>query len=219
MKLKRIRTKYIFYCIIPLILIFGIFWVNRFISRLSTPDLKYNTRYSETYKENKFQSLTKGDKKSEMIKLLGEPIEIYKSKFEHSIIYSKNNVSIEPGSLGVENHDTIYPIRFCRFNFKENGDVLSTFNRQNFIDSTYLKKLEKLNYNEIIEKIGEPLQEYKCDCNCEVYNYSRLKEGAYSGKNPTIKIKRIALDDRNKIKFKIDKIGNPYNKQIGICKI
>ena len=211
-------NKKIFYFLLSLILIIAVLWINRFINRISTPDLKYNTRYSKNYSEKKFQSLKSDSRKSEILELLGHPIEVYNSEFEHSIIYSENKVSIEPGSLGVGNQDTIHPIRFCRFNFGKNGEVISTFNSQNFIDSTYLQKLEQLNYNEIIEKIGEPLQEYKCDCNCEILNYSRLKDGAYSGKNPTINIRRIAIDDKNQIKYKIDEIGNPYNKQIGLCK-
>lgn len=204
--------------ILLLILAIGLYFANKHLSRIVTPDLKYNTVYSSNFEQLSFEELRLGMSKSQVFSIIGEPISIINPEFEHSILYSNQNLEIEPGGLGIAIKDTVQDLKFLRINFDKNEQIISVFNSGGFIDTSYVTKLNNSDYEFAITELGKPIQEFKCDCFCSVLVYSKLKDGNYSGKTPMIENKRIALDDNNKVKIIIDEVGNPYKSQLGICK-
>lgn len=204
--------------ILAIFLSVALYYVSQDLNRIVVPDIKYNTLYTSEYKDSKFDRINQSMNKADVISEIGEPFSTINPEFEHSILYTTQNLEIAPEGLVISIKDTAKHLRFLRINFNERDQIENVYHEGEFIDSNTISKLLVLNYDSIIKTLGEPRQEFKCDCNCSVLIYSKLKEGKYSGKIPTIANKRIALDENDKVKIIVDEVGNPYRDQLGICK-
>ena len=206
--------------IIALIVIFivGITFIVIFLKKVDkalTPDPDYNTVMTENYNESVFQNLPEQISKKEIFQLLGYSFKTVKPEFMHKVLYSKNQVEIDFGT-GVTINDTTIYVKFLVFDFDTIGNVIKVWNK-NFLMEEEAESLESMVYKDIISELGKPLQEVYCDCKCSILYYSKLKEGPYTGKHPIINIKRIVLDESEKLIKKIDGVGNPYDEYFGIC--
>ena len=75
-------------------------------------------------------------------------------------------------------------------------------------------ELKKLNKEEVIKLLGFPHKELKRPNNYEVWTYSRIKDGGYSGKQPKINIRNLIFY-KNKVLKIIREKGNALYINIG----
>ncbi len=194
---------------------FGVYYISISISRIGKADLDYNTVYSDQYEETAFDKIKIGMPKREVIKLLGKPINVLSPEFKHTLLFSEFDVSLNGGSNGVSHNDTSNNISFLRVDFESNGNVLKVFNKDLISDD---KELEIFNYSydQIIAEFGTPIDSFKC-LPCLVLNYSRIKDGSYSGKAAQIHIRRIKLNSNQEVEKIIKTDGGHFSTYIGVC--
>ena len=153
--------------------------------------------------------------KREVIKLLGKPINVLSPEFKHTLLFSEFDVSLNEGSNGVSRNDTLNNISFLRVDFESNENVLKVFNSGLVSDE---KELEIFNYtyDQIIAEFGAPIDSFKCLPSL-ILNYSRIKDGSYSGKTAQIHIRRIKLNSNQEVEKIIKTDGGHFSTYLGVC--
>lgn len=193
----------------------------KFVKGIETPDLEYNTIYSEKYDEALFNNSLIGLNKTEIINKFGKPLKIDIIKNFSEFLYSKENDSIFidcTGGVDLSHFDILHKKEnFLFFTFDENENVKEIFNMKNSerINSDSLIGISKA---KIIKKYGKPNQIAEVKENGEVLFFSYINNGAYTGKMPRIYLRKVIFD-KNNIAIKVIKSeGNPLNPTEGICK-
>lgn len=201
-----------------LILIIGLVFYNvyKFISRIDHTDLEYNTVYTEKYKEKVFNNNLIGLTEKKIVDTFGEPFSKTKPGYFNAILYTnyKDSVSFEQYSNALNLAGISEKIKYRFISFDSSGNVDAVM-IQGYPDNEAEIKL--LSKSEIIKKFGKPEKEILCNCQCEVYSYSKIKEGSYSGKHPTINQRNIIFNDNHVAIKIIKKVGNSYGTDGGTC--
>ena len=216
------KKSYLLLALVFTLAIFMIFKVIKFVKGIETPDLEYNTVYSEKYDESLFNNSLIGLSKAEIIKKFDKPLKIDIIKTNSRFLYKNKNDSIFidcNGGVDLSHFNMLHKKEnFLVFTFDENEIVKDIFNIKNSerINSDSLIGTSKA---EIIKKYGKPNQIAEVKENGEVLFFSNIKEGAYTGKMPKIYLRKVMFD-RNNIAIKVIKSeGNPLNPTEGLCKV
>ena len=216
------KKSYLLLALVFTLAIFMIFKVIKFVKGIETPDLEYNTVYSEKYDESLFNNSLIGLSKAEIIKKFDKPLKIDIIKTNSRFLYKNKNDSIFidcNGGVDLSHFNMLHKKgNFLVFTFDENEIVKDIFNIKNSerINSDSLIGTSKA---EIIKKYGKPNQIAEVKENGEVLFFSNIKEGAYTGKMPKIYLRKVMFN-KNNIAIKVIKAeGNPLNPTEGICKI
>jgi aspartate 1-decarboxylase len=216
------KKSYLLLALVFTLAIFMIFKVIKFVKGIETPDLEYNTVYSEKYDESLFNNSLIGLSKAEIIKKFDKPLKIDIIKTNSRFLYKNKNDSIFidcNGGVDLSHFNMLHKKEnFLVFTFDENEIVKDIFNIKNSerINSDSLIGTSKA---EIIKKYGKPNQIAEVKENGEVLFFSNIKEGAYTGKMPKIYLRKVMFN-KNNIAIKVIKAeGNPLNPTEGICKI
>ena len=216
------KKSYLLLALVFTLAIFMIFKVIKFVKGIETPDLEYNTVYSEKYDESLFNNSLIGLNKTEIIKKFDKPLKIDIIKTNSRFLYKNKNDSIFidcNGGVDLSHFDILHKKEnFLVFTFNENEIVKDVFNVKNSekINSDSLIGISKA---EIIKKYGKPNQIAEVKENGEVLFFSNIKNGAYTGKMPRIYLRKVMFD-RNNIAIKVIKSeGNPLNPTEGLCKV
>ena len=187
--------KYILFTILGISLIY--FSMIVYASWAIQPDPDNNTVYSEKYNDSIFTNNLIGKTEKELIEILGEPFEKDSIPFFHSLlIYQQNNAraSENIGFRAVGNIGNSYNFIIDKDNIiiKDQTHLDSTK-----IDNQYIG--QKLDV-ETLKKLGNKFHEIKCDCDCEVLSYTKMKDGRYRGKGPNYHDRNIILKDNKVVK-------------------
>lgn len=216
------KKSYLLLALVFTLAIFMIFKVIKFVKGIETPDLEYNTVYSEKYDESLFNNSLLGLNKTEIIKKFDKPLKIDIIKTNSRFLYKNKNDSIFidcNGGVDLSHFDILHKKEnFLVFTFNENEIVKDVFNVKNSekINSDSLIGISKA---KIIKKYGKPNQIAEVKENGEVLFFSNIKNGAYTGKMPRIYLRKVMFD-RNNIAIKVIKSeGNPLSPTEGICKV
>ena len=216
------KKSYFLLALVFTLAIFMIFKVIKFVKGIETPDLEYNTVYSEKYDESLFNNSLLGLNKTEIIKKFDKPLKIDIIKTNSRFLYKNKNDSIFidcNGGVDLSHFDILHKKEnFLVFTFNENEIVKDVFNVKNSekINSDSLIGISKA---KIIKKYGKPNQIADVKENGEVLFFSNIKNGAYTGKMPKIYLRKVMFD-RNNIAIKVIKSeGNPLSPTEGICKV
>jgi hypothetical protein len=204
--------------ILILVLGFASFKACRFLNRIDHADPNYNTIYTDKYKEEIFNTTLLGMSENEIIKTLGEPFSKTKLEYFDAILYTNHkdsiNLNANSNSLTLLGYSDSLTYKFISFD--SGGNVKDAMIKGYPETESEIKKLTK---SKIIMAFGPPDKEMLCNCNCEVYSYSQIKEGGISGKGPIINQRNIVFDNgRTALKI-IKKVGNTYSKYDEICKV
>ena len=217
----KIKT-YLLLALVFTLAIFMIFKVIKFVKGIETPDLEYNTVYSEKYDESLFNNSLIGLNKIKIIEKFGKPLKIDTIQKFSKFLYKNKSDSIYidcEGGVDTSHFNMLHKKEnFLVFTFDENEIVKDIFNIKNSerINSDSLIGTSKA---EIIKKYGKPNQIAEVKENGEVLFFSNIKEGAYTGKMPKIYLRKVMFD-RNNIAIKVIKSeGNPLNPTEGLCKV
>ena len=217
----KIKT-YLLLALVFTLAIFMIFKVIKFVKGIETPDLEYNTVYSEKYDESLFNNSLIGLNKIKIIEKFGKPLKIDTIQKFSKFLYKNKSDSIYidcEGGVDTSHFNMLHKKEnFLVFTFDENEIVKDIFNIKNSerINSDSLIGTSKA---EIIKKYGKPNQIAEVKENGEVLFFSNIKEGAYTGKMPKIYLRKVMFN-KNNIAIKVIKAeGNPLNPTEGICKI
>ena len=217
----KIKT-YLLLALVFTLAIFMIFKVIKFVKGIETPDLEYNTVYSEKYDESQFNNSLIGLNKIKIIEKFGKPLKIDTIQKFSKFLYKNKSDSIYidcEGGVDTSHFNMLHKKEnFLVFTFDENEIVKDIFNIKNSerINSDSLIGTSKA---EIIKKYGKPNQIAEVKENGEVLFFSNIKEGAYTGKMPKIYLRKVMFN-KNNIAIKVIKAeGNPLNPTEGICKI
>ena len=216
------KKSYFLLALVFTLAIFMIFKVIKFVKGIETPDLEYNTVYSEKYDESLFNNSLLGLNKTEIIKKFDKPLKIDIIKTNSRFLYKNKNDSIFidcNGGVDLSHFDILHKKEnFLVFTFDENEIVKDVFNVKNSekINSDSLIGISKA---KIIKKYGKPNQIADVKENGEVLFFSNIKNGAYTGKMPRIYLRKVIFD-KNDIAIKVIKSeGNPLNPTESLCKV
>ena len=216
------KKSYLLLALVFTLAIFMIFKVIKFVKGIETPDLEYNTVYSEKYDESLFNNSLIGLNKNEIIKKFGKPLKIDNIKNFSEFLYKKENDSVFidcTGGVDLSHFDILHKkTNFLVFTFDENENVKEIFNVKNseIVNSDSLIGVSKA---EIIKKYGKPNQIAEVKENGEVLFFSNIKNGGYTGKMPRIYLRKVIFD-KNDIAIKVIKSeGNPLNPTESLCKV
>ena len=216
------KKSYFLLALVFTLAIFMIFKVIKFVKGIETPDLEYNTVYSEKYDESLFNNSLLGLNKTEIIKKFDKPLKIDIIKTNSRFLYKNKNDSIFidcNGGVDLSHFDILHKKEnFLVFTFDENEIVKDVFNVKNSekINSDSLIGISKA---KIIKKYGKPNQIADVKENGEVLFFSNIKNGAYTGKMPRIYLRKVIFD-KNDIAIKVIKSeGDPLSPTEGICKV
>ena len=216
------KKSYLLLALVFTLAIFMIFKVIKFVKGIETPDLEYNTVYSEKYDESLFNNSLLGLNKTEIIKKFDKPLKIDIIKTNSRFLYKNKNDSIFidcNGGVDLSHFDILHKKEnFLVFTFDENEIVKDVFNVKNSekINSDSLIGISKA---KIIKKYGKPNQIAEVKENGEILFFSNIKNGAYTGKMPRIYLRKIMFN-KNNIAIKVIKSeGNPLSPTEGICKV
>lgn len=170
------------------------------------PAPNYNTIYTDQYKDDIFTKTLIGLTEEELYDVLGEPFTKDSiDQFHSYIVYQKNQaIALKGGGYGAVgdtgNHLTMVI------------DKNNTVTRSQYYDGNELKINQyvgkKFNPNDY-SFIGKKSNEIKCDCACEVLDYTKSKD-SYRGKHPDTHTRQIVLKD-NKVYKIIKKDYTPNN--------
>lgn len=216
------KKTYLLLALVLAIAIFMIFKMINFVKGIETPDLEYNTVYSEKYNESQFNNSLIGLNKIKIIEKFGKPLKTDIIQNFSKFLYKNENDSIYidcEGGVDTSHFDILHKKEnFLIFTFDENEIVKDIFNMKNSekINSDSLIGISKA---EIIKKYGKPNQIAEVKENGEVLFFSNIKDGAYTGKMPKIYLRKVMFN-KNNIAIKVIKAeGNPLNPTEGICKV
>jgi hypothetical protein len=199
-----------------MVLGFLFYKVYKFVNGIDHADLEYNTIYTKKYQERLFNDNLLGLTEKEIIKIFGQPFSKTKPGYFDAILYTnyKDSVSFEQYSHGLALATLSEKMKYRFISFDSLGHV-DDMMIQGYPDSANQIKL--LTKPEIVKKFGKPAKEILCNCNCEVYAYSRIKRGEYSGKHPTINQRNIIFNSSHIAIKIIKKAGNSYSTTDGTC--
>lgn len=217
------KTKtYLLLALVFAIAVFMIFKMINFVKGIETPDLEYNTVYSEKYDETQFNNSLIGLNKNKIIEKFGKPLKIEIIQNFSKFLYKNKSDSIYidcEGGVDTSRFNMLHKKEnFLVFTFDENEIVKDIFNIKNSekINSDSLIGISK---TEIIKKYGKPNQIAEIKENGEVLFFSNIKDGAYTGKIPKIYLRKVIFN-KNNIAIKVIKTeGNPLNPTEGICNV
>ena len=216
------KKSYFLLALVFTLAIFMIFKVIKFVKGIETPDLEYNTVYSEKYDESLFNNSLIGLSKNKIIEKFGKPLKIDTIQNFSKFLYKNKRDSIFidcTGGVDLSHFDILHKKKnFLVFTFDENEIVKDVFNVKNSekINSDSLIGISKA---EIITKYGKPNEIAEVKENGEVLFFSNIKNGAYTGKMPKIYLRKVMFD-RNNIAIKVIKSeGNPLNPTEDLCKV
>ena len=85
------KKSYLLLALVFTLAIFMIFKVIKFVKGIETPDLEYNTVYSEKYDESLFNNSLIGLSKAEIIKKFDKPLKIDIIKTNSRFLYKNKN--------------------------------------------------------------------------------------------------------------------------------
>ncbi len=192
------------------------------IEGIETPDLEYNTVYSEKYDEDLFNDKLLGKSKKEIIDKLGKPLRTEKVSPYLKFLYRDKNDSIYidcSGGVDLSSYnitDKSYSFLTFEFDSKNNVKEVYEVRYAEKFDSDSLIGISK---DDVIKKFGNPIQIAQINFDETIVSFSNIKDGAYTGKKPKIHIRSIVFAP-NDIATKIIKTdGNPYNQSENLCKI
>lgn len=210
--MRKILTGILILVIISL----AVYKLNKIIGVFDTADSDYNTIYTGGYKEKVFNTDLVGMTESSVIKSLGEPYLKTKLEYFNAFLYSNHKDSLylteNSNSIGYVRYSDSINYRFISF---DSSGIVKVVMIKGYPDTE--EEIKKLTKSEIIQKFGNPEKEMLCDCNCEVYSYSKIREGSYTGKHPIINLRNIVFDNK-KIAIKvIKKVQNTYSLYDDIC--
>ena len=215
------KKSYFLLALVFTLAIFMIFKVIKFVKGIETPDLEYNTVYSEKYDESLFNNSLIGLSKNKIIEKFGKPLKIDTIQNFSKFLYKNKSDSIFidcTGGVDLSHFDILHKKKnFLVFTFDENEIVKDVFNVKNSekINSDSLIGISKA---KIIKKYGKPNQIAEVKENGEVLFFSNIKNGAYTGKMPKIYLRKVIFD-KNSIAIKVIKSeGNPLNPTEDLCK-
>lgn len=123
--------------------------------------------------------------------------------------------------LFVHESDTL-PTTYLMFDVMPTGEVAQLHNscmnsgEVKYLSDSMEKVVSAMNYNEIIEILGDPKQEVKLNKDYTVMVYSKLKEGPFRGKKASIYIYRIVLNNKGIMEYRIRCSGSPFDEYIGM---
>ena len=216
------KKSYFLLALVFTLAIFMIFKVIKFVKGIETPDLEYNTVYSEKYDESLFNNSLIGLSKNKIIEKFGKPLKIDTIQNFSKFLYKNKSDSIFidcTGGVDLSHFDILHKKKnFLVFTFDENEIVKDVFNVKNSekINSDSLIGISKA---KIIKKYGKPNQIAEVKENGEVLFFSNIKNGAYTGKMPKIYLRKVIFD-KNSIAIKVIKSeGNPLNPTEDLCKV
>lgn len=216
------KKSYFLLALVFTLAIFMIFKVIKFVKGIETPDLEYNTVYSEKYDESLFNNSLIGLSKNKIIEKFGKPLKIDTIQNFSKFLYKNKSDSIFidcTGGVDLSHFDILHKKKnFLVFTFNENEIVKDVFNVKNSekINSDSLIGISKA---KIIKKYGKPNQIAEVKENGEVLFFSNIKNGAYTGKMPKIYLRKVIFD-KNSIAIKVIKSeGNPLNPTEDLCKV
>ena len=176
----KIKT-YLLLALVFAIVIFMIFKVIKFVKGIETPDLEYNTVYSEKYDESLFNNSLIGLSKAEIIKKFDKPLKIDIIKTNSRFLYKNKNDSIFidcNGGVDLSRFDILHKKEnFLVFTFDENEIVKDVFNVKNS-EKINPDSLIGISKAEIITKYGKPNEIAEVKENGEVLFFSNIKNGA-----------------------------------------
>ena len=186
------------------------------MDRITTADPEYNTIYTVNFKENLFNKDLLGLSQSEVIKVLGPPFSITKLKYFDAVLYSdyKDRIYLTQNSMNIGFNSYSDTINYKLISFDRLGNVMRVMIKGYSDTEEEIKKLTKTT---VLKKFGNPDKKMLCDCKCEVYSYSEIKEGSYSGKQPIINLRNIVFNDKNIAEKIVKKIKSTYSKYDEIC--
>jgi len=204
------RNKILFF-LLGVLTVLAIVWLKRQLYLIGTSDPDFNTVYSTKYTDQLFNEYLLGKTEKELDELLGEPLSAYKVPFINALLYTDKKQSI------YLNKD----FNCIQFQVQKQDRQFRCF----YLDSIgKVKKVKLKGYNEseerynglskddILKKFGLPDDEI-CNSSYEVLSYSELTKGTQSGKQGTINVREIILNN-NKIATQIiKKVG-----QTRVCK-
>jgi hypothetical protein len=210
--------KRIFLRLIPILIIGLVFHkVYKYFNSLDQTDLEYNTIYTEKYKEERFNSKLLGFTEKDIVNTFGEPFSKTRPGYFNAVLYTNNKDSIffdeytDGAFLFTGKRENI---KYRFISFDSLGNVKTAMADGYSKNEDQLKQLTK---SEIIKKFGKPDKEVLCNCKCEVYSYSKIKEGGFSGKQPTINQRNIVFNNNHIAVKIIKKVGNSYSTSGGTC--
>ncbi|ROI12186.1 hypothetical protein [Epilithonimonas hominis] len=212
--------KNVIITLILTILIFLGYKFIKFVEGIETPDLEYNTVYSDKYEEKLFNNSLLGQTKKQIIDKLGKPLVTESINPYSKFLYRDKNDSIYincSGGVDLSSYNIINKnYSFLTFEFDENNNVIEVFQ---VIDSEKVDadSLIGISKNEIINKFGKPTQIAQINFKGNMLAFSNLKEGAYTGKTPKIHVRNIVFD-KNEKAIKIVK-ADGYGFLEGLCEI
>lgn len=184
-----------------------------------TPDPDFNTLYQTNYTEEKFNLIKSGEKYQSVIGKLGKPISVDSIQMKDIYLYSNAPERIrlkEGNSNGVTMIGGFDSLYYILIEFKV--DKVERVSKSYDYKEIEIDSLENLTRSQILNKLGKPDKEMNCSCECQVLNYSKLKEGPYKGKHPITNHRKIIMQN-NSVKTKVAEEGNPHNPYVGMCEI
>lgn len=212
--------KKLFYIILLLLVIFYGYKFVKSIEGIETPDLEYNTVYSEKYEEDLFNDKLLGKSKKEIIDKLGKPLRTEKINPYLKFLYRDKNDSIYvdcSGGVDLSSYnitDKSYSFLTFEFDSKNNVKEVYEVRYAEKFDSDSLIGVSK---DDVIKKFGNPIQIAQINFDGAIISFSNLKEGPYTGKQPKIHMRNIVFDKNDKA-VKIIK-SDGYNLLKDLCEI
>lgn len=212
--------KKLFYIILILLVIFIGYKFVKFVEGIETPDLEYNTVYSEKYDEDLFNDDLLGKTKMQVIDKLGKPLRtenvnpylkfLYRDKKDSIYLNCSKGVDLTHYNLTNSN----YSYLTIEFNNQNKVQDVSNVKNSEIVNSDNLIGISK---DDVVKKFGEPIQMAQITFDGTILSFSDLKEGPYTGKQPKIHMRNIVFDKNNKA-VKIIK-SDGYNVLKDLCEI
>lgn len=190
----------------------------KFVEGIETPDLEYNTVYSEKYDEDLFNDDLLGKTKMQVIDKLGKPLRTESVNPYLKFLYRAKKDSIYIDCYGGVNTSNIIEKKsnFLVLEFNDSDKVYKVFSMKNDqkVNSDSLIGISK---SEVIIRFGKPTQMATINFEGTILSFSNLKEGSHTGKQPKIHMRNIIFDKNNKAVKVIKSDG--YNVLEDLCEI
>ena len=144
------------------------------------------TRFAPGYSESKFKLVSQGMPRSDVVGLIGEPLQISTQKWSEAWSYSPaaSKPDGTPSAGGVRTYNLFG--KFTRLNFTEGGVVESTA-------GDYLQgDFKGLTKQQVLARIGEPTERVLTE-------YGVICHYTLPGKSGTYKAREVYLDASNRV--------------------
>jgi outer membrane protein assembly factor BamE (lipoprotein component of BamABCDE complex) len=206
------KSKFFLVAILLLTFSFLLYKCSVYISRIENTDYEYNTVFTNNYDEKLFNNYLIGKTNVEILEILGKPMKKQKLEYYNAILYTNKKDSIDMNhEYGIEINCIGTDYKFLKISFDSSNKITEIFNREYYPNEDDLKKLSK---EDVIKVLGFPYKELKRPSTYDVWTYSKIKEGGYTGKQPKIHIRHLIFH-RNKVLKVIKEKGYAYDLSIG----